>query len=96
MGRRKLRKTAQLAAWSLLGLLALVALLGAPPWPSGSAVPEELLAHPFWSYNPELEEPRDPRQGCSLPRVHPFHPVVWPHLKATVPLVCKVASLSSV
>lgn len=90
MGRRKLRKTAQLAAWSLLGLLALVALLGAPPWPSGSAVPEELLAHPFWNYNPELEEPRDPRQGCSLPRVHPFHPVVWPHLKATVPLVCKI------
>lgn len=90
MGRRKLRRTAQLAAWSLLALLALVALMGAPPWPTGSTMPEELLSHPFWSYNPDLEEPRDPQQRCSLPRVHPFHPVVWPHLKTTVPLVCKV------
>lgn len=83
------RKRAQLAAWTLIGILLLLGLLTAPPW-SGSTVPQELVSHPFWSYNPELEELQDPEQSCSLARVHPLHPAVWPHLKTTQPIVCKV------
>lgn len=80
--------------WLLLAAMATLALLGAPPWPSGgdysSSAPAELTRHPFWMYDPVVQEPRDARQLCSLPVVHPLHPSVWPHLKRTVPIQCKV------
>ncbi|XP_050032860.1 uncharacterized protein [Dermacentor andersoni] len=91
------RRNLQLLGWLLLAAVATLALLGAPPWPSGgdyssagSAPPAELTRHPFWTYDPALREPRDARQLCSLPVVHPLHPSVWPHLKRTVPIHCKV------
>ncbi|KAL1480614.1 hypothetical protein MTO96_050880 [Rhipicephalus appendiculatus] len=88
------RRSLQLLGWLLLAAMATLALLGAPPWPSGgdysSSAPAELTRHPFWMYDPVVQEPRDARQLCSLPVVHPLHPSVWPHLKRTVPIQCKV------
>ncbi|XP_075725426.1 uncharacterized protein LOC119183341 [Rhipicephalus microplus] len=88
------RRSLQLFGWLLLAAMATLVLLGAPPWPSGvdysSSPPVELTRHPFWTYDPVVQEPRDPRQLCSLPVVHPLHPSVWPHLKRTVPIQCKV------
>ncbi|KAH7975278.1 hypothetical protein HPB51_027075 [Rhipicephalus microplus] len=88
------RRSLQLFGWLLLAAMATLVLLGAPPWPSGvdysSSPPVELTRHPFWTYDPVFQEPRDPRQLCSLPVVHPLHPSVWPHLKRTVPIQCKV------
>lgn len=90
------RRSLQLLGWLLLAAVATLALLGAPPWPSGGyysstgSAPAELTRHPFWTYDPVLQEPRDARQLCSLPVVHPLHPSVWPHLKRTVPIHCKV------
>lgn len=87
------RRSLQLLGWLLLAAMATLALLGAPPWPSGgdysSSAPPELTRHPFWTYDPVVQEPRDARQLCSLPVVHPLHPSVWPHLKRTVPIRCK-------
>ncbi|KAL1475128.1 hypothetical protein MTO96_037515 [Rhipicephalus appendiculatus] len=88
------RRSLQLMGWLLLAAMATLALLGAPPWPSGgdfsSSAPAELTRHPFWTYDPVAQEPRDASQLCSLPVVHPLHPSVWPHLKRTVPIQCKV------
>uniref|UniRef100_L7LZ52 Sulfatase n=1 Tax=Rhipicephalus pulchellus TaxID=72859 RepID=L7LZ52_RHIPC len=88
------RRSLQLLGWLLLAAMATLALLGAPPWPSGgdysSSAPAELTRHPFWMYDPVVQEPRDARQLCSLPVVHPLHPSVWPYLKRTVPIQCKV------
>lgn len=64
-----------------------------PPWRlagRGSGAPAEFLRHRFWNYDPESQEPRDPRQSCSLPALHPFHPAVWPYLNPVTPVVCKV------
>ncbi|XP_077491202.1 uncharacterized protein LOC144101852 [Amblyomma americanum] len=88
------RRSLQLLGWLCLAVVATLALLGAPPWPTGGsdyggAPPAELTRHPFWTYDPAVQEPRDPGQLCSLPVLHPLHPSVWPHLKATVPIRCK-------
>lgn len=78
-----------------LPFLATLLLMTSPPWGllrgRGSGhVPAEFLRHRYWSYDPETQEPRDPRQICSLPAMHPFHPAVWPYLSPVTPVVCKV------
>lgn len=94
------RRSLQLLGWLALAAMATLALLGAPPWPGGGFTlggpdsaappPPEVARHPFWSYDPLLQEARDPEQSCSMPVVHPLHPSVWPHLKPTVPIRCKI------
>ncbi|XP_054923740.1 uncharacterized protein [Dermacentor andersoni] len=66
-----------------------------PPWGlltgrGSGQVPAEYLRHRYWNYDPDVQEPRDPRQSCSLPALHPFHPAVWPYLNPVTPIVCKV------
>lgn len=97
------RRSLQLLGWLALAAMATLALLGTPPWPVGqlggfapggpesaAPPPPEVARHPFWAYDPLLQEARDPEQSCSMPLVHPLHPSVWPHLKPTVPIQCKV------
>ncbi|KAH9365746.1 hypothetical protein HPB48_008062 [Haemaphysalis longicornis] len=94
------RRSLQLLGWLALAAMATLALLGTPPWPGGGFTlggpdsaappPPEVARHPFWNYDPLLQEARDPEQSCSMPVVHPLHPSVWPHLKPTVPIRCKV------
>ncbi|KAH6942088.1 hypothetical protein HPB50_000663 [Hyalomma asiaticum] len=75
--------------------LATLLLMTSPPWGlltgrGSGQVPAEFLRHRYWNYDPETQEPRDPRQSCSLPALHPFHPAVWPYLNPVTPVVCKV------
>lgn len=78
-----------------LPFLATLLLMMSPPWGlltgrGYGQVPAEFLRHRYWNYDPEAQEPRDPRQSCSLPALHPFHPAVWPYLNPVTPIVCKV------
>ncbi|XP_077490294.1 uncharacterized protein LOC144101131 [Amblyomma americanum] len=76
-----------------LPFLGIFILMTSPSWRlagRGSGAPAEFLSHRFWNYDPESQEPRDPRQSCSLPALHPFHPAVWPYLNPITPVVCKV------
>lgn len=90
MTRRKKAHQGLLIALPCLGTLLLIA---SAPWRlvgRGGSVPAEFLTHRYWNYDPEAQEPRDPRQSCSLPALHPFHPAVWPYLNPVTPVVCKV------
>lgn len=78
-----------------LPFLATLLLMTSPPWGllagrGSGQVPAEFLRHRYWNYDPEVQEPRDPRQSCSLPALHPFHPAVWPYLNPVTPVICKV------
>ncbi|XP_064477884.1 uncharacterized protein LOC135391530 isoform X2 [Ornithodoros turicata] len=73
--------------------LVVLLLSGYSDWSAFPSVPgEALLQHPFWNYDLDAEEPRDPKQTCIIPQVHPLHPSVWSSIKPAKPIICKERS----